>query len=307
MSKAALENGKAVLCEKPLTMNVAEARELVNLARATGLPNCVNHNLRYYPAVQQIRQMIANGDLGDILIVQGTYFQDWLLYDTDYNWRVERAHNGALRAMGDIGSHWMDMIQHLTGLKITALCADLQTFHKSRKKPKGAVETFTGKKLRPEDYTEIAIDTDDFGAVLLRLGDRARGCFSVSQMSAGRKNRFEFEIFGTKSGVAWNQERPDELWIGQRNSPNQLIVKDPSLMDPKAATFADLPGGHSEGYDDAHKQVYRRFYQKVADRSAPVDYPTFEDGLWGMQLLEKVLESSKTGSWVSVQPMTASQ
>ncbi len=307
MSRAALENGKAVLCEKPLTMNVAEARELVDLAKATGLPNCVNHNLRYYPAVQQIRQMIANGDLGDILIVQGTYFQDWLLYDTDYNWRVEREHNGALRAMGDIGSHWMDMIQHLTGLKITALCADLQTFHKSRKKPKGAVETFTGKKLRPEDYTEIPIDTDDFGSVLLRLGDRARGCFSVSQMSAGRKNRFEFEIFGTKSGVAWNQERPDELWIGQRNSPNQLIVKDPSLMYPKAATFADLPGGHSEGYDDAHKQLYRRFYQKVADRSAPVDYPTFEDGLWGMQLLEKVLESSKSGSWVTVQPMTASK
>lgn len=305
MSRAALENGKAVLCEKPLTMNVAEARELVDLAKTTGLPNCVNHNLRYYPTVQQIRQMIANGDLGDILIVQGTYFQDWLLYDTDYNWRVEREHNGALRAMGDIGSHWMDMIQHLTGLKITALCADLQTFHKSRKKPKGAVETFTGKKLRPEDYTEIPIDTDDFGSVLLRLGDRARGCFSVSQMSAGRKNRFEFEIFGTKSGVAWNQERPDELWIGQRNSPNQFIVKDPSLMYPKAATFADLPGGHSEGYDDAHKQLYRRFYQKVADRSAPVDYPTFEDGLWGMQLLEKVLESSKSGSWVTVQPMTA--
>jgi predicted dehydrogenase len=230
-----------------------------------------------------------------------------LLYDTDYNWRVEREHNGALRAMGDIGSHWMDMIQHLTGLKITAMCADLQTFHKSRKKPKGAVETFSGKKLRPEDYTEIPIDTDDFGSVLVRLGDRARGCFSVSQMSAGCKNRFQFDIFGTKSGVSWNQERPDELWIGQRNSPNQVIVKDPSLMYPQAASFADLPGGHSEGYDDAHKQVYRRFYRKVADPSALVDYPTFEDGLWGMQLLEKVLESSKSGSWVTVQPMKATK
>jgi predicted dehydrogenase len=288
-------------------MNVAEARELVELAKAKGLANCVNHNLRYYPAVQQIRQMIAAGDLGEILIVQGIYFQDWLLYDTDYNWRVEREHNGALRAMGDIGSHWMDMIQHLTGLKITAMCADLQTFHKSRKKPKGAVETFSGKKLRPEDYTEIPIDTDDFGSVLVRLGDRARGCFSVSQMSAGCKNRFQFDIFGTKSGVSWNQERPDELWIGQRNSPNQVIVKDPSLMYPQAASFADLPGGHSEGYDDAHKQVYRRFYRKVADPSALVDYPTFEDGLWGMQLLEKVLESSKSGSWVTVQPMKATK
>jgi predicted dehydrogenase len=300
MSKAALEHGKAVLCEKPLTMTVAEARELVDLAKAKNLPNCVNHNLRYYPAVQQIRQMIAHGDLGDILIVNGTYFQDWLLYDTDYNWRVERESNGALRCMGDIGSHWMDMIQYLTKLKITSLCADLQIFHKTRKKPKGAVETFTGKKLNPEDYQEIPIDTDDFGTVQLHFGDRARGCFAVSQLSAGCKNRFQFEIFGTKKGVAWNQERPDELWVGERNSPNQIIVKDGSLFYPEAAAFADLPGGHSEGYDDAHKQLYKRFYRKVADRNAPVDYPTFADGLWGMQLLEKVLQSSESRGWVEV-------
>jgi predicted dehydrogenase len=300
MSKAAVEAGKAVLCEKPLTMSVAEARKLVALAGKKGVPNCVNHNLRYYPVVQHVRRMIANGELGDILIVQGTYFQDWLLYDTDYNWRVERAANGALRAMGDIGSHWMDMIQHLTGLKITSLCADLQTFHKTRKKPKGAVETFSGKKLRPQDYNDIPIDTDDFGSVLVRLGDRARGCFSVSQMSAGCKNRFQFEIFGSKKGVAWCQERPDELWIGERNEPNRIIIKDPSLLDPKAAAFADLPGGHSEGYDDAHKQVYRRFYAKVADPNAPVDYPTFADGLWGMICLEKVLESATKGKWVNL-------
>ncbi len=179
MAKAALQAGKAVLCEKPLTMSSKEAKELVKLADAKGVPNCVNHNLRYYPVVQHVRQMIAAGELGDILIVQGTYYQDWLLYDTDYNWRVERAHNGALRAMGDIGSHWMDMIQHLTGMKITSLCADLQTFHKSRKKPKGNVETFTGKKLSPKNYTEIPMDTDDFGDVLLRLGERARGVVTL--------------------------------------------------------------------------------------------------------------------------------
>lgn len=300
MSKAALQAGKAVLCEKPLTMSAAEAKELVDLAAASKLANCVNHNLRYYPVVQHVRQMIAAGDLGDVLIVQGTYFQDWLLYDTDYNWRVERAANGALRAMGDIGSHWMDMIQHLTGQKITSLCADLQTFHKSRKKPKGAVETFSGKTLRPEDYTEIPMDTDDFGSVLVRLGDRTRGCFSVSQMSAGCKNRFQFEIFGSKKGVAWSQERPDELWIGERNEPNRIIVKDPSLLYPKAGAFADLPGGHSEGYDDAHKQVYKRFYRKVADANAEVDYPTFADGHWGMHCLEKVLESATESRWVTV-------
>jgi predicted dehydrogenase len=300
MCKAALNAGKHVLCEKPFTVTSEEARELVELAARTKLANAINHNLRYYPVVQQIRRMIEAGDLGEILIVQGTYSQDWLLYDTDWNWRVDSKANGALRAMGDIGSHWMDMIQHLTGLKITALCADLATFHKTRKKPKGPIETFAGKKLQPDDYQSVAIDTEDFGAVLVHLGDRARGAFTVSQMSAGRKNMFTFDIYGTKAGVSWNQERPDELWIGQRNTPNGLIIKDPSLLYPKAAAYADLPGGHSEGYDDVHKQVYKHFYARVADPSAPLDYPTFEDGLLGMQLLEKVLESSKKNGWVTV-------
>ncbi len=298
MAKEAMLAGKHVLCEKPLTVSAAEARDLVETAKSTGRVNCLNHNLRYYPVVQHIRAMREAGELGDILVVQGTYSQDWLLYDTDYNWRIEAKQNGPLRAMGDIGSHWMDMIQHLTGLRITALCADLQTFHKTRKRPKTAIETFAGKTLRPEDYDEIPIDTEDFGAVLVRLGDRARGAFTASQVNIGCKNRLQVEIYGSKAGVIWNQERPDELWIGQRNSPNQIIVKDPSLLAAGARSFADLPGGHGEGYDDAHKQVFRRFYRRVADASAPVEYPTFEDGLWGMQLLEKVLESVARRGWV---------
>jgi predicted dehydrogenase len=298
--RAALEAGKHVLCEKPFTVSLEEARELVDLAAKTGLANCIQHNLRYYPVVQQIRRMIEAGDLGEILIVQGTYSQDWLLYDTDWNWRVNVKENGALRAMGDIGSHWMDMIQHVTGLPITELCADLATFHRTRRRPKGSVETFAGKQSPSGDYETVQIDTDDFGSVLLGLGDRARGAFTVSQMSAGRKNMFTIDIYGTKAGVAWNQERPDELWIGQRNSPNQILIKDPALLYPKAAAFADLPGGHSEGYDDTHKQVFKRFYARVADQAAPVEYPTFQDGMWGMHLLEKVAESSKKRGWVSV-------
>ena len=298
--RAALEAGKNVLCEKPFTLLVQEAQDLVELASRTSLANCIQHNLRYYPVVQQMRCMIESGDLGEILIVQGTYSQDWLLYETDWNWRVDSQDNGALRAMGDIGSHWMDAIQHVTGLRITELCADLATFHPTRRRPKGSVETFTGKRLQPNDYETVPIDTEDFGAVLLRLGDRARGAFTVSQMSAGRKNMFTVEIYGTKAGVSWNQERPDELWIGQRNSPNQIVLKDPALLYPRAAAYADLPGGHSEGYDDTHKQVFKRFYARVADAAAPVDYPTFEDGLLGMRLLEKVAESSKRRGWVEV-------
>ena len=225
--------------------------------------------------------------------VQGGYSQDGLLYDTDYNWRIERAANGALRVVGDIGSHWMDLAQHLTGQKITALCADLQIFHKTRKKPKKAIETFAGKKLAPEDYDQVPIDTEDFGAVLVHLGERARGAYTVSQVSAGCKNRFVMEIFGTKCGVSWNQERPDELWIGNRNSSNQVIVKAPSLLYPAAAAYADLPGGHGEGYDDTHKQVFIRFYRKIADPSAADRVPDIRRRSTRMRLLEKVIESNK--------------
>ena len=298
MAEAALKAGKHVLCEKPMTITSAEAKKLLKLAQSKNLASAVNHNLRYYPCVQQIRQMIAAGELGEILIVNGTYYQDWLLYDTDFNWRIEAKENGVLRAMGDIGSHWMDLIQHLTGQKITAVCGDLTTFHKTRKKPKGAVETFSAKTKKFKDYQEIPIDTDDFGMVLLHLGDRTRGAFSVSQMSAGCKNRFQVEIFGSKASVAWNQERPDELWIGHRNEPNRILIKDGSLMLPKAAAFAELPGGHSEGYDDAHKNLFKRFYARVADPKAAIDYPTFEEGAWGMHVLERVLESSKKQRWV---------
>ncbi len=300
IAKAAMLAGKNVLCEKPLATSVAEARELVDLAKEKNVANCLNHNLRFYPVVQQIRAMIANGALGDILVVQGTYSQDWLLYDTDFNWRVLAKENGPLRVTGDIGSHWMDLIAHLTGLPITCLCADLHTFHATRKRPKQAVETFAGKTLAPEDYDEVPIDTEDYAAVLLKLGDRARGAFTVSQVNAGCKNRLQVEIYGSKAGAMWNQERPDELWIGHRNEPNRILLKDPSLLDPKARPYADLPGGHSEGYDDAHKMCFRRFYARVADPSAPIEYPTFADGHRMAGLLEKVIESASRRSWVDV-------
>jgi predicted dehydrogenase len=298
MAVAALQSGKHVLSEKPLAMSSKEAADMLALARKKKLVHATNHNLRYYPMVQHIRQLVKNGELGDILVVQGTYSQDWLLFDTDFNWRITRKANGPSRVVGDIGSHWMDMIQHLTGLKITGLCANTAIVHKTRKKPKGNIETFAGKLLSPEDYDEVKIDTEDFAAVLVELGPRCRGAYTVSQVSAGNKNRFQFEIYGTKCGVSWNQERPDELWIGHRNHPNQVIIKDPSLLAPGAQGFADLPGGHSEGYDDSHKQLFKRFYAKIADPSSPVDYPTFEDGVRGMTLIEKVLESAKKRAWV---------
>ena len=300
MSIEFLKAGKHVICEKPLAVNSQEAAEMLKVAEVTGLVHATNHNLRFYPAVQQVHEMVRAGELGDILQVQGTYCQDWLLYDTDYNWRIEESANGKLRAMGDIGSHWMDQIQHVTGLNITSVCAELTTFHKTRKKPNRSVETFTGKNLSPNEYTEIPITTDDFGAVILHLGDQARGAFTVSQVAAGNKNQFRFEVYGTKSGVRWSQERPDELWIGHRNDPNQILMKDASLYLPGAQSYANLPGGHSEGYDDSHKELFKHFYARIADRNAPEDYPTFADGLHGMKVLEAVLESHNRRAWVNV-------
>jgi len=304
MTKDALETGKHVLCEKPITTAVREAEELVSLAAKQGLRNCVCHNLRYYPMVQQMRQLREAGELGEILVVQGTYSQDWLLYDTDWNWRADSKVSGPSRCMADIGSHWFDLAEHLTGLRVTSLCADLQTFHRTRKRPKHSVETFANKLMGPEDYIETPVDTEDFGAVIFRMGTRTRGCMSASQVSAGRKNGFRMEIYGSRSSVAWNQERPDELWVGHRDSGNALFVKDPSLLLPGARGFADLPGGHSEGYDDTFKQVFRRFYASIGS-SGTAEYPQFVDGLRQLKILDAVLESQRTREWVDVPATTA--
>ncbi|MBZ5725587.1 MAG: Gfo/Idh/MocA family oxidoreductase [Acidobacteriia bacterium] len=300
IAQDSLQAGKHVICEKPLATSVEEARQLAALARRTGLRNATFHNLRFYPMVQQMRRMCQDGDLGEILVVQGTYSQDWLLYDTDWNWRLDSKHNGPSRCLADIGSHWCDMAEHVTGLRIASVCADLQTFHATRKRPKGPIETFAGKMLQPEDYVEVPIDTEDFGAVVFRMGARARGAFTASQVSAGRKNRLNIEIFGAARGVAWDQERPDELWIGQRNAANHVMLKDPSLLKERARPYADLPGGHSEGYDDTFKQVFRRFYKSIEDPAAEPDYPQFADGLRQLTILEAELESHRQRRWVDV-------
>ena len=305
IAKDALEADKHVICEKPLAISVEEARQLVEIAARTKRRNATFHNLRYYPMVQHMRRMREDGELGEIFVVQGTYSQDWLLYDTDWNWRIDSKANGPSRCLADIGSHWCDMAEHVTGLRITSLCADLQTYHKTRKRPKGPIETFAGKTLSPEDYVETAIDTEDMGAVVFRMGNGARGAFTASQVSAGCKNRLSMEIYGTKSSVAWNQERPDELWIGNRNTNNQIIIKDPSLLKPEARSYADLPGGHSEGYDDTFKQIFRRFYQSIADPKATPEYPQFVDGLRQLTILEAEMESSAKHAWVDVPPFQA--
>jgi predicted dehydrogenase len=238
--------------------------------------------------------------LGDILIVQGTYSQDWLLYETDWNWRLISQEGGRSRCLADIGSHWCDGVEHVTGRRITSLCADIQTFHPTRKKAKHAVDTFSGKALRKEDYEDVTIDTEDYAAVMFQMGERTRGCFTVSQVSAGRKNSYRFEIFGTKAGMAWDGERPEELWIGHRDAPNHVLLKDPPLLKAEARAYADLPGGHSEGYDDTFKQVFRRFYSGIENPGAKPEYPQFVDGLRHMTILDAEFASYERKGWVDV-------
>lgn len=299
IARAALEAGKHVLCEKPLAMSVAQAQELTDLVAAKKLRAGLNHNLRYYPMVQQIRAMREAGDLGEILVVQGTYSQDWMLYESDWNWRVDPKVSGPSRVMADIGSHFFDMAEHLSGLKVTEVCSDLQIFYPTRKQPRDGGESFSGKLGVADETVDTKVVTEDFGATLFRMG-KARGTMTASQVSAGRKNGLVMEIYGTKGGVSWSQERPEELWLGHRDAPNQVLLKDPSLLDEKARAFTDYPGGHAEGYPDTFKQLFRRFYASIADPSLTPDYPQMADGLRQMKILDAELASHKSRAWVSV-------
>ncbi len=304
MAKQALLAGKHVICEKPLAMTTAETAELVKVAKAhPNLISAVNYNIRFYPMVLHAREIVQSGQIGTVYSVRGGYIQDWLLYDTDWNWRLLQESGGNLRAIGDIGTHWMDLIHSITGLKTKSLLADLSTFVKVRRKPKQAVATFEGKKTdAPSEYDPVEIKTDDWGAVLFHYEGGARGTMNVSQVTAGRKNQLSYEIAGSKASLAWNSERPNEIWIGHRDRPNEILIKDPSLLAENAAHHADYPGGHNEGFPDTFKQLYRAIYDYAAagDFSQPKPFPTFEEGHYEVQLCESILKSHTSRAWVDV-------
>jgi predicted dehydrogenase len=302
MSKKALQAGKHVMCEKPLAMNSTESAELVELAAQSGKVAGVCYNIRFYPLNLQAREMVAAGDVGDVYAITGSYVQDWLLYDTDYNWRVLAEQGGALRAVADIGTHWMDLVLTITGLKVESVLADLNTVHKIRKRPTGEVETFTGKMGGQVETEPIEITTDDYGCILFKFTNGGRGSLHVSQVTAGRKNCLRYEISGAKCALAWNSEAPNELWIGHRSKPNESLIRDPSLLSDTPRQFANYPGGHNEGFPDAFKQCFRAFYQAVAagqSGAAPL-YPTFAEGHREVVLCEAILESHRSQQWVKL-------
>ncbi len=295
-----LAAGRHVVCEKPLAMTSVESAELVGLAASRGLVNAVNFNIRFYPLNQHVAALVREGGIGDVRLVTGRYFQDWLLYDTDWNWRLEKDQGGVLRAVGDIGSHWLDLITFLTGRRVEAVMADLTTFIPVRQKPVGAVQTFSTE--RAAETVPVEIQTEDVATILLRFEGGARGSVAISQLSPGRKNSLAYQIDGSSSAVAWDSEQPEQLWIGHRDRPNEILLRNPALMNAAGRAAARLPGGHVEGFADTFGAVFTAIYDDVlagVSSTAPA-YATFADGHEEMLVGDAVLESSRSGRWVEI-------
>ncbi len=295
-----LRAGKHVLCEKPLALDSRESAALVSLTKELKMVGGVAYNLRYYPLTQEARALIQRGVIGQVRLVHGSFLQDWLLFPTDWNWRLESKLGGDLRAVSDIGTHWLDLMMWITGSNVSELCADLATVLPTRRRPKGRVETF--QKAGTAETEEVLITTDDYASVLLRFENEARGVMTVSQVSAGRKARLWFEIDGSEGSLAFDSESPNELWIGRRDRASEILPKDPGLLSPQARGYAVYPGGHAEGYPDTFVQLFKDFYGYIAagDFRAPRSFPTFETGHHELVLCEAIAESAQKKAWVTL-------
>ena len=304
---AALAAGKHVVCEKPLGMTSRETARVVKaVARPGGPVFAVNYMCRFFPAVLQMRALVQRGDLGRIIHVQGHFFQDWLLHDTDYNWRLLASEGGKLRAVGDIGTHWVDAVSFILGTKVESVFAHLETFHKTRYRPKGEVQTFA--KVDPKTMVPYSVDTEDFGSLLLKFGkaphghaDAVHANASISQVAAGWKCSLAVGIYGTEGSARWDFQQPNEIIVGRRDQPNQILQRGTAGFSEDIAGYTDNPGGHPEGFPDSHKMHYRAIYQHIASgRKTPVLFATAADGHYEVKLCEAVRKSSTARQWVTV-------
>ncbi|MGZ4155054.1 MAG: Gfo/Idh/MocA family protein [Actinomycetota bacterium] len=301
VNRVAIEAGRHVLSEKPLATDSRETAWLVELARTADVITGVCFNYRHYPLVQELRSRLAAGGDGSVHLVTGTYLQDWLLLPTDWNWRLDPARGGTSRAVADIGSHWIDLVQHITGDRIAEVCADLGRMHDVRRRPVGEVQTFT---TGDGERADVPVGTEDWAAVLFRTERGARGSLTVSQVSAGRKNHLTLEIDAESAAFAWDQEEPNTLWIGRRDEPNAELVRDPSLLSPPAAALAHYPGGHQEGWPDALFNLVTDFYAAVRARRVGEahehTFASFADAHRTTQTVEAIVASSADRAWVRV-------
>jgi predicted dehydrogenase len=298
--RATFDAGKHVVCEKPLALDSTQSAELLELGERSGRVHCTNFNIRFYPQCQEARSLVADGRVGDVWNVHGGYLQDWLLLPTDWNWRLEPDKGGVLRAVADIGSHWLDLVQFVTGLTVTELMADLATTIPVRRRPTGEVETFAAAD--DVERVDAPMTTEDVAHLLVRFDGGARGSAVISQVSAGRRNSLRFEVDGSRGSLYWDAERHEELWLGHRGRPNETLTRDPTLLRPAAAARTSLPAGHAEGFADTFKELYRAVYTAIAAGGMPEkpDFPTFVDGHRANVLGDVVAESAREGRWVEV-------
>jgi predicted dehydrogenase len=295
LAEAALAAGKHVICEKPLALDAAGAQQLVDAASDSGLHAAVPFVYRFYPTVREARERVAGGQTGPLRLLHGTYLQDWLLRPGDDNWRVDERLGGASRAFADIGSHWCDLAEFVSGHRIVRLSARMLTAVPERFSAAGRkafASDGVGGEARPvatEDAVVVQFETD-VGAI---------GSVVISQISAGRKNRLWIELDGAEETLAFDQEHPEELWCGRREAET-IIRRDPATLSPPAARLAFLPGGHPQGYADCFDSFVADFYGGIRSGSAVDGMPMFSDGLRAALITDAVLTSSREERWVEV-------
>jgi predicted dehydrogenase len=296
LAEAALDAGKHVICEKPLALDAADAQRLVDAAAGSGLHAAVPFVYRYYPTVREARDRILGGRIGALHLLHGSYLQDWLLRPEDGNWRVDERLGGASRAFADIGSHWCDLAEFVSGHRITRLSARMLTVIPERTGAEGR-RAFGPSGRSGGDPRSVT--TEDVALVQFETDEGAMGSVAVSQVSAGRKNRLWIELDGADGALAFDQEHPEELWWGRRESET-ILRRDPTALSPAAARYAFLPGGHPQGYADCFDAFVADVYDGIRGGSATEGTPAFSDGLRAARMTDAVLASSREERWIDV-------
>ena len=284
LARLALRAGKHVICEKPLATGLADAQDLVRMADAAGVVAALPFIYRYYPMIQEARARVLGGSAGPVRLVHGSYLQDWLSRPEDHNWRVESELGGPSRAFADIGVHWCDLVEFVTGHRIVSLVAQLTTAVPKRAEHDGGLAH--------------AILTEDAATILFTTDGGATGCLVASQVTPGRKNRLWFSVDGAENSLAFDQEQPESLWLGSREQTT-ILVRGSESMSPEARRLSVLPAGHPQGYQDCFNGFVADVYSEVAGERRP-GMPTFRDGLRAAELTQAVLASAATRSWVEV-------
>ncbi|MDR1059673.1 MAG: Gfo/Idh/MocA family oxidoreductase [Clostridiales bacterium] len=296
----ALGHGANILCEKPMTTSIRDAEALVEQVEKSGLVAALNFHNRFYPMTHHMRNVIRDGELGGVFSVTGSYTQDWLLEKTDYSWRLLSEESGKTRAVADIGSHWMDLAEYVSGQTITEVLADFSIIHPVRKKPLRHTSAYSTEKFSDDGYEDMRVDTEDNANILIRFGNGAKGSVFVSQVIAGKSVAISLLVGGYKKSAEWNSENCNKLVIGRKDSFCELLEKGPTTVHPDTLPLVAYPLGHLEGFPDAFKQCFRQVYASIGDAAAPRDYATVKDGLHEVVLCERIFESNQRQQWVRV-------